>query len=344
MARLNTLKTKALRLVFLIANDAVPYQQELQKIKQMGMYPILDIEHVIWDGAKKQSIPIQNFTDAFSMWKRAGWMYVASEGGRTGDLEYLRNYFSRFTFFNCDKCGIWKHFHVEPLTSEVSWEMLYSQEISYIQTGAPKSYALGKGQGILAGVWSTNNDCLNLATYKALLDWSYANNVGFTHFQVFFGVGPTLADYKRLGFETIISQLQQYYPPKHAPSLSSSAYVTNVRLVPDAPRYLMWDVTNTGNIDIWVAPYAKFYKQNTALGYAAGAVTIGYYTYNGDAVATTLKYNGLGWVKVPAGKSITVFSPGVVPLDAKWAVYNAYVYDSAFNGWLYNDTAYSTMR
>ncbi len=43
-------KDRGFTTVVLIAADASPYQQELQKIKKMGMYPILDIERVIWKG------------------------------------------------------------------------------------------------------------------------------------------------------------------------------------------------------------------------------------------------------------------------------------------------------
>ena len=117
---LDYFRNKGFTTVILIATDDVPYDKELQKIKQMGMYPILDIEHMIWAQSRLASVPIHNFQYAFDMWKKAGWTHVASEGGRQGDLDYLKNYFSKFTFFNCDKCGIWGDFHLQPLTTDVS--------------------------------------------------------------------------------------------------------------------------------------------------------------------------------------------------------------------------------
>ena len=157
-------------------------------------------------------VPIHKFRYAFDMWKNAGWTHVASEGGRKGDLDCLKNYFTKFTFYNCDRMRNMGNFHVEPFTTEVSWETYYHEEIPYIQQGAVSHITLGKGQGILAGVWEQNNKCCRFETYKGLLDWSYGANVGFTHFCVWFDVGPTLNDYKRLGFETIVSQLQRFYP------------------------------------------------------------------------------------------------------------------------------------
>ncbi|HYA60499.1 MAG TPA: hypothetical protein VED16_00270, partial [Candidatus Acidoferrum sp.] len=39
-------KEKGFTSVVLIAADTNPYEKELQKIKQMGMYPILDLEYI----------------------------------------------------------------------------------------------------------------------------------------------------------------------------------------------------------------------------------------------------------------------------------------------------------
>ncbi|HEX7515241.1 MAG TPA: hypothetical protein VF393_06605, partial [archaeon] len=195
--------------VVLVAAEAIPYDKELQKIKQLGMYPILDIEVVIWNGGNNKSTPITEFDKAFATWRDAGWWNVATEGGRSGDFEKLQEYFPQVTFFNCDKCGLWQDGYRNPYVTEMSWETYYPSEIASIQRGALISYNLGKPQGMTAGVWQSNNENLNYSTYKELLDWSYANSVGFTHFNVFFGLGATLVDYQRLGFETIISKLQK---------------------------------------------------------------------------------------------------------------------------------------
>ena len=72
------------------------------------MLPIIDVEMPIWDGGQLQSTPISSFSGYFQSLKNAGWQYVASEGGRTGDLAYMKNYFQGYVNFNCDQCGLWK--------------------------------------------------------------------------------------------------------------------------------------------------------------------------------------------------------------------------------------------
>lgn len=165
-------KARGFTTVVLVAAEALPYDKELQKIKQLGMYPILDIEVVIWDGGKKKSTPITEFDAAFTTWKEVGWWNVATEGGRSGDFEKLKDYFPEITFFNCDKCGLWKdglwkEGHRNPYVTEMSWETYYPSEITSIQRGALISYNLGKPQGITAGVWTPNNENRNYETYKA---------------------------------------------------------------------------------------------------------------------------------------------------------------------------------
>jgi hypothetical protein len=43
-----------------------------------------------------------------------------------------------------------------------------------------------------------------------MLDWSYANGIGFNHFHVWCPGG--LSNYKVLGFEQVVADLQVYYP------------------------------------------------------------------------------------------------------------------------------------
>src|SRR5674476_1556667 len=104
----------------------------------------------------------------------------------------------------------------------------------------------------------SNNENLNYSTYNELLDWSYANSVGFTHFNVFFGLGATLVDYQRLGFETIISKLQKDYPP--IPMGTWPVTVRSVRQVLTPQNSIVWDLANLGNDDVWVAPYAVLHN------------------------------------------------------------------------------------
>jgi hypothetical protein len=334
--------------VVLIATDASPYQHELQKIKQLGMCPILDMEFIIWQGSRLVSVPIDTYQSTFDMWRRAGWTHVASEGGREGDLDYLQKYFTKFTFFNCDRCGIWGNFHMHPLTTSVSWETFFEEEIPYIQEGVRESYPLGKGQGLLAGVWEPNNGCCRLETYKALLDWSYAANVGFTHFHVWFDIGPTLDDYKRLGFETIISELQKYYPATAAAGAPSAISISNVALVPSSPRYLMWEMTYTGSGYAAVAPAAGLFAQTaTRPGYAYLGMPKACYVYDvttGSLGRTTIS-DGYGWAEVKPGHTYWFFSGPVVPPNAKWAAYNAQAwYYGAYHASIYTNWPYKPLR
>jgi len=329
--------------VALVAAEALPYDKELQKIKQLGMYPILDIEVVIWDGGKKKSTPITEFDEVFATWKEAGWWNVATEGGRSGDFEKLKDYFPQITFFNCDKCGLWKEGHRNPSVTEMSWETYYSSEIASIQRGALISYNLGKPQGITAGVWTANNENLNYGTYKALLDWSYANDVGFTHFNVFFGLGATLADYQRLGFETIISKLQEDYPPK--PMGSWPVTVRSIRQVPTPQNSVAWDIANLGNAEVWVAPYAVLRNGTASLpGNLTGEAILSQGTTNNlsnDVLRTDDDY---GWVLLRPGEWASVLSPPTVPPDTKGATYNAYIYyNNSSHGWLFSQPLFTTL-
>ena len=47
-----------------------------------------------------------------------------------------------------------------------------------------------------------------------MLDWPYANGVGFNHFREWCSDNAQgLTRYKELGFEQIVAKLQVYYPP-----------------------------------------------------------------------------------------------------------------------------------
>jgi hypothetical protein len=202
------------------------YQKELNTIKSLGMMPIIDVEMPIWNGGKLQSTPISNFAGYFQSLRNAGWQYVASEGGRTGDLAYMKNYFAGYVNFNCDQCGLWKDVYKDPFTVANSWESYYPSEWPSIQTGSTQAAALGKQNGILAGVWGVGTDGVDYnpiltnsknggtPSYKSMLDWSYANGIGFTSVHVWCGSDSQgLSRYKALGFESIVANLQTYYPP-----------------------------------------------------------------------------------------------------------------------------------
>jgi hypothetical protein len=335
-------KSRGFTTVVLVAAEPLPYDKELQKIKQLGMYPILDIEYVIWNGGANKSTPITQFDSAFSTWKQAGWENVATEGGRSGDFDTLKDYFTSITFFNCDKCGIWQDGYRNPDVTEMSWETYYPSEIASIQQGALISYNLGKPQGITAGVWDKNNANLNYDTYKALLDWSYSEGVGFTHFNVFFGLGATIADYQRLGFDAIISKLQQDYPPKPIGAWPAIT-VTSVRQVPNPQNSIVWDITNLGTTEAWVAPHAILHNGTAALSRVNGEAVLSQ-DPGASSSAAVQQNDGYGWIRLGAGEEISVLSPPTVPTHTNGAAYNVYVYyNNSSRGWLYSPPLYTAV-
>ena len=334
--------------VVLVAAEPASYEKELQKIKHMGMYPILDIEYVIWNGGSNKSTPISQYEAAFTTWKQAGWDHVATEGGRSGDFDTLHNYFPKITYFNCDKCGVWRDglwqdYYKNQHTTEMSWETYYLSEISSIQRGALWSYNNGAPQGITAGVWEKNNADLSYDTYKGLLDWSYANEVGFTHFNVFLGLGATLADYQRLGFDGIIAKLQQAYPPKPTGNWPE-IMVTSVRQVPSPKNSIAWDITNLGSTEALVAPYAILHNGTAALPNRLNGTAILSQSGSSDAATSVIQDNDYAWIRLGAGESISILSPPTVPAGTKGAAYNVYVYyNNSSSGWLYSQPLYTTI-
>jgi hypothetical protein len=335
-------KAQGFTTVVLVAAQPLPYGNELQKIKQLGMYPILDIENIIWNGGANKSTPITQFDSDFSMWKQAGWQNVATEGGRSGDLATLKDYFATITYFNCDVCGLWQDGYRNPDVTEMSWETYYPSEIPSIQQGALISYNLGKPQGITAGVWDKNNANLNYDTYKSLLDWSYSEGVGFTHFNVFFGLGATIADYQRLGFPAIISQLQQNYPPKPIGAWPAIT-VTSVRQVPNPQNSIVWDITNLGDKEAWVAPYAILHNGTAALSQVNGEAVLSQDAGSSSSAAVQ-QNDGYGWVRLGAGEEISILSPPTVPTNTTGAAYNVYVsYNNTSRGWLYSAPLYTAV-
>jgi hypothetical protein len=340
-------KERGFTTVVLIAAEPAPYDKELQKIREMGMYPILDIEYVIWNGGVNKSTPITQYDAAFNTWKQAGWNHVATEGGRSGDFDTLHTYFAKITYFNCDKCGLWREglwqdYYKNQHTTEMSWETYYPSEISSIQSGALWSYNNGVPQGITAGVWQKNNANLNYDTYKGLIDWSYANDVGFTHFNVFFGLGATLADYQHLGFDAIITKLQQAYPPKPTGNWPDIT-VTSVRQVPNPKNSIAWDITNLGSTGAFVAPYAVLHNDTAPLPGRLNGSSILSQT-GSDGSASLVQEGGYSGIHLGAGESVSILSPPSVPAGTQGVAYNVYVsYNNSSSGWLYSQPLYTTV-
>ena len=129
---LNYFKQQGFTAVVMVVPDSQTYQAQLTTIKSNNMLPIIDIEMPIWDGGQLQSTPISHFAGYFQSLKTAGWQYVASEGGRPGDLAYLQNYFKGYVNFNCDQCGLWQNpgnpVYTNSFTVANSWESYYPSE------------------------------------------------------------------------------------------------------------------------------------------------------------------------------------------------------------------------
>ena len=113
-------------------------------------------------------------------------------------------------------------------------------------------------------------------------------------------------------------------------SLDSVA-ITKVARV--AGNFLEWDLNNTGTADVWVAPYATFYMPIGTAPFYAKIIFTGSMYFEDRLVGilsdrgSTVAYEGYGWVRIPAGESARIYSQGVVPLYAKWALYNVLVYE-----------------
>ncbi len=234
---LNYFKQQGFTAVCVVVPDSQTYQTQLTTIKSLNMLPIIDIEMPIWDGGQLQSTPISNFASYFQSLKTAGWQYVASEGGRSGDLEYMAHYFKGYVNFNCDQCGLWEGgypVYTNSFTVANSWESYYPSEWQYIQNGSKQAAALGIQNGILAGTWANSggdnqiyaNSVSGSGTpsYLSMLNWSYANGIGFTSFHVWCGDNPDgLSQYQSLGFDKLVAAMQVYYPATTSASLAKGA-------------------------------------------------------------------------------------------------------------------------
>jgi hypothetical protein len=235
-ANLNYFKQQGFTAVVVVVPDGHTYQTQLNTIKTLNMLPILDVEMPIWNGGQLQGTPISNFAGYFQSLKTAGWQYVASEGGRSGDLAYMQNYFKGYVNFNCDQCGLWKNVYKDPFTVANSWESYYTSEWPSIQTGSKQAAALGIQNGILSGTWANSGGDNQIyansvsgsgTSYLSMLNWSYANGIGFTSFQVWCGDNPNgLSQYKTLGFDKIVANLQKYYPATKSASLAKGGTAT----------------------------------------------------------------------------------------------------------------------
>ena len=226
-------------IVELVVPDNGTYQAELNTIKALGMQPVIDVEMVIWNGGKLQNTPITSFRAYFQSLENAGWEYVASEGLNSTDLAYMQNFFKAYVNYNCDDCGLWQNLYINPFTVLNSWESYYPSEWPYIQNGSKDAAALGIQNGVMAGLWANVNSdnqiyanslpgSSSTPSYLSMLNWSYANGIGFNQFCVWCGNDANaLNDYTNLEFPQIVANLQTYYPAiaLNATVSTATAYV-----------------------------------------------------------------------------------------------------------------------
>jgi len=217
-------KAHGFSIVELVVPDNQTYQKELNTIKALGMQPVIDVEMVIWNGGLLNSTPISSFHAYFLSLENAGWEYVASEGLNSTDLAYMQPFFKGYVNYNCDQCGLWQDVYINPFTVVNSWESYYPSEWPYIQNGSTQAAALGIQNGVMAGLWANVNSdnqiyanslpgSTTTPSYLSMLNWSYANGIGFNQFCVWCGSDSNaLSDYKTLEFPQIVANLQTYYP------------------------------------------------------------------------------------------------------------------------------------
>lgn len=139
------------------------------------------------------------------------------------------------------------------------------------------------------------------------------------------------------------------------PSIS----ITRVLLVPGHPQYLEWDIANTGNADVFIAPVAVFLKPTTGnpgwvvekandwLGMADARTAYDSLGYKSIVFPGNSTNGGFNRICALAGHNYRVFSGSVVPADAKWAAYNALIWHTGGSRVpLYNSstTHYVTLR
>ena len=152
------------------------------------------------------------------------------------------------------------------------------------------------------------------------------------------------------------SQVHPLYPaPVHSSTATSSLplsiSITSVHLVPGHPQYLEWDIANTDNADVFIAPIALFFKSTTGnpgwdwlhniadARYAYDSMGCKSIVFPGNSTN-----GGFNNICALAGHNYRVFSGSVVPADAKWAAYNAFIWHTGeIRVPLYNYTTHYAM-
>jgi hypothetical protein len=360
-------KANGFSTVQLIASNSGTYQTELNTIKALGMQPVIDVELVIWNGGQITS-PISSFNAYFQSLKNAGWEYVASEGGRSGDPQYIQSLGLQYINYNCDQCGLWKDTYLH--ANENLWESYYTSEWPYIQNGSIQAAALGIQNGILAGVWpntgGVNQILANSLTgsspsYKSMLDWSYANGIGFNQFCVWDANATNpLGAYEQLGFPQIVANLQTYYPASLASGwgwskiggqLLAGTSPAAYRFTSGTTTQVGWFVTGTDHAlyqswsnngvqsPSWVNLGGKLTSSPAATSPGNGVIDVFVRGTNGALYEKTTTDGGTTWSnwaslggQIPAGTAPAVSSWSSGRLDLFVQGMNGALYHKSYSG------------
>jgi hypothetical protein len=362
-ATLSYFKQQGFTAVVMVVPNSQTYQTQLNTIKSLDMLPIIDVEMPIWNGGQLQSTPISHFAGYFQSLKNAGWQYVASEGGRTGDLAYMKNYFKGYVNFNCDQCGLWKNVYKDPFTVANSWESYYTSEWPSIQTGAKQAAAFRIQNGLLAGVWANkggDNQILanslsgsSTPSYLSMLNWSYANGIGFTSFHVWCGDNPAgLSQYKALGFDKVVANLQTYYPPTSSAggwgwskiggqlAAGTSPAVcaqdsTSLDVFVQGTDHALWHehYQSASGWSAWESLGGKLTSSPAAVSPASGVIDVFVRGTNGALYEKTTTNGGTTWAWSSLGGRIAA---GTGPAACSWGSGRLDVFVKGTNGALYH--------
>ena len=359
-------KANGFSTVELIAQNSGAYQTELNTIKALGMQPVIDVELVIWQGGQVQS-PIASFSTYFQSLKNAGWEYVASEGGRVGDPQYIQSLGLQYVNYNCDQCGLWKDTYLH--ANENLWESYYTSEWDNpqtgldIQTGATQAAALGIQNGILAGVWPNTGGANQILanslsgsspSYQSMFDWSYANGIGFNQFCVWDANPHALSEYEQLGFPQIVANLQTYYPPTSSASgwgwskiggqLASGTSpavcaqnANSLDVFVQGTDHALWHehYQSASGWSAWESLGGKLTSSPAAVSPASGVIDVFVRGTNGALYEKTTTNGGTTWAWSSLGGQIPA---GTAPAASSWGAGRLDVFVEGMNGALYHQS------
>jgi hypothetical protein len=239
------------------------YATELALITKAGMNAVIDIEKVDagtpgYDWANTAyGGSLSSFGPYLTLLQEAGWTTVSSEMGAAGCVEYANskgldyvNYtpLEKMCWYAADGITYWDQ-SIDINTSQNLIEAYYSYDPPYLYAQFLQSAQLGIPSGVLAyadvdvGSIMPNSLAGISPSYQSIIDWSFENGVPCNAFGLWIDPGswsiqqysqdPTyfLNFIQANGFDVLVSQLQQTYPPAGTENLAPiTAVATNIDL------------------------------------------------------------------------------------------------------------------